>query len=509
MDALTRTCLLLHASKHAQSAAFPIFAFQIQAISYPHKRGQQDRRRTIISQRRHAHSRRHVSSTTLHIPETSPTTQSPSSPAPVMPAPTAPLSCLPLSTLIRSYLVTSVSSIPFLLRPSLATLAFLANAKSPFLSPDTNPLIRLGLKKTLYAQFCAGETTAEIKGTVAQLKEMGYAGVILGYAKEVVLSGKDAEALDSGLDCAEQERCNQEEVSSWAKGNLDTVRLAEEGDFVALKFTGAGRQAMQSLLKGERCKPELEEATHEICRLAKERGVRLLFDAEQTAVQKAIDSWTIHFMQEYNREGKALVYGTYQAYLKSTPEKLKQHMEEARNGGWTLGVKLVRGAYLGSDPRELFWEGIEGTHRCYDGIAAAIMQRSWNDVLKGEGSMPQCDLVLASHNRESVKKARAIRDKQARLGEKRIEMVYGQLMGMADNVSCELVQAAKERKETAKSANEVDIPQAFKYLVWGSVGECSKYLLRRAQENRDAVTRTVEGRQALGQELGRRMGFLR
>ncbi len=338
---------------------------------------------------------------------------------------------------------------------------------------------------------------------------MGYAGVILGYAKEVVLSGKDAEALDSGLDCSEQEKCNREEVSAWAQGNLDTVRLAEEGDFVALKFTGAGRQAMQSLLKGERCKPELEEATHKICRLAKERGVRLLFDAEQTAVQEAIDSWTIHFMKQYNKDGKALVYGTYQAYLKSTTEKLKRHVGEAKSGGWTLGVKLVRGAYLGSDPRELFWEDIEGTHRCYDGIAAAIMKRSWNDVLRGEGSMPECDLVLASHNRESVKKARAIRDGQARAGEKRGEMIYGQLMGMADNVSCELVQAAKERREAAESAKDVDIPQAFKYLVWGSVGECSKYLLRRAQENRDAVTRTVEGRQALGQELARRLGLLR
>jgi len=79
---------------------------------------------------------------------------------------------------------------------------------------------------------------------------------------------------------------------------------------------------------------------------------------------------------------------------------------------------------------------------------------------------------------------------------------------MADNVSCELVQAAKEARETVKN-EEVDIPQAFKYLVWGSVGECSKYLLRRAQENRDAVTRTVEGRQALGHEVARRLGLVK
>ena len=369
----------------------------------------------------------------------------------------------------------------------------------------------MALKKTLYAQFCAGETPAEIKGTVAQLKVMGYAGVILGYGKEVVLQGRDAEALDAGLDCEEQDRCTREEIAAWKNGNLETVRLADRGDFVALKFTGAGRQAMQKLLKGEICGPELEDATHDICRLARERGVKLLFDAEQNAVQAAIDRWTVHFMKEYNQEGKggALVYGTYQAYLKSTPAKLVKHMEEARKGGWTLGVKLVRGAYLGSDPRHLMWENIEATHRCYDGIAEAVIGRKWNDVLRGEGEMAQADLVLASHNRQSVKRARAIRDEQARHGEERIQMVYGQLMGMADNVSCELVQEAKESREMVKMGREVDVPQAFKYLVWGTVAECSKYLLRRAQENRDAVTRTVEGRRALGKELARRMGFVR
>jgi proline dehydrogenase len=412
--------------------------------------------------------------------------------------------------LLRSYLITTVSSLPILLRPSLAALSFLAHAKSPLFSADTNPLIRMALKKTLYAQFCAGETPGEIRSTVAQLKQMGYAGVILGYAKEVVLEGRDAEALDARPDCVEQERCNAEEIATWKNGNLETVRLADKGDFVALKFSGAGRQALQQLLKGNICGPELEDATHTICRLAKERGVKLLFDAEQNAVQAAIDRWTMHFMRFYNqsRRGGALVYGTYQAYRKDTPAKLVKHMEEAKSRGFTLGVKLVRGAYLGSDPRHLMWATIEETHRCYDGIAEAVIRRKWNDVLRGEGEMAAADLVLASHNRQSVKRARAIRDQQAGEGESRIEMVYGQLMGMADNVSCELVQEAQESREVAKT-KEVDVPQAFKYLVWGTVGQCSKYLLRRAQENRDAVTRTAEGRRALGRELARRMGFVR
>jgi len=102
----------------------------------------------------------------------------------------------------------------------------------------------------------------------------------------------------------------------------------------------------------------------------------------------------------------------------------------------------------------------------------------------------------------------AVRDEQTLKGEEKTELVYGQLMGMADHVSCALIQKAQLVKEnTDDKASAGDEPQAFKYIVWGTVGECTKYLLRRAQENKDAVQRTVEGRKALSKELGRRMGL--
>jgi proline dehydrogenase len=47
---------------------------------------------------------------------------------------------------------------------------------------------------------------------------------------------------------------------------------------------------------------------------------------------------------------------------------------------------------------------------------------------------------------------------------------------MADEVSCEFVQAGKV--EGGGSGEAVDVPKAYKYLVWGTTGECMKYLLR-------------------------------
>ena len=204
------------------------------------------------------------------------------------------------------------------------------------------------------------------------------------------------------------------------------------------------------------------------------------------------------------------MYGTYQAYLRSTPATLAEHLDIAQREGFRLGVKLVRGAYLGSDPRHLFWAEKEETDRVYDGIAEALITRKYNDVLrphdKNSGAVPEVDAVLASHNHATVRKAMGLRKQQTDRGEKMIDMVYGQLMGMADEVSCELVLAGTPSEGfDVNKESQVRGPRAFKYLVWGSVGECTKYLLRRAEENRDAVLRAKETRSVLWDELCRRL----
>ena len=426
-------------------------------------------------------------------------------------APASSMSILPLPSLIRSYLITSISSYSALLRPSMALLSFIAHAKSPLLNPDTSPLLRLALKSTFYAQFCAGETPAEVRSTLSGLRRLGYKGVILGHAKEAVLSKEEANALSVAEKDAEEELRNDKDIGTWKANLIATVDLAEKDDFVWLKFTGAGQQALQHLSRGVPCASVFEQAVHEICQKAEARGVRLLVDAEQNLLQDGIDNWTMYFAKRYNKGGKALMYGTYQAYKRKTPEVLAKHLNSAREEGFTLGVKLVRGAYLGSDPRELFWSTIEETHQCFDEIAVALMKQQYGGMLRpierGSQELPKTDLVLATHNAESVRIAQELRNDQAETGEHRIRLAYGQLMGMADNVSCDLVKAARDGTE--RGAPNVDLPAAYKYLVWGKMGDCMKYLLRRAQENKDAVSRTVDARKALGKELGRRLGLVK
>ncbi|KAI3538631.1 proline dehydrogenase [Colletotrichum filicis] len=394
--------------------------------------------------------------------------------------PPKPLSILPLNVIVRSLLTSTISSSPILLPPSLWLMSVLAHATNPLLNPDKNLLLRFFLKKTVYAQFCAGETPAgetpaEVGRTIKGLKDIGFSGVILGYAKEVVLTNA--------------------QKKNW-------VLLAEPGDFVALKFTGAGHQALDSLAERLPRSAALTDAINSVCSLASERGVRLLFDAEQASLQPVIDDWTMEYMRKYNTAPRqALVYGTYQAYLKSTPETLSRHLRVAREEGFTLGVKLVRGAYIGTDPRHLIHETKEGTDACYDGIAESLLKKQWGNVLQGDLRMPSISLIIASHNAEPVRRARKV----CIDGEACTEVVFAQLQGMADEVSCELVCPTGLGNMREQKRAESQAIEAYKYLVWGSTGECMKYLLRRAHENRDAVQRTRSGRNAMFSELVRRM----
>lgn len=147
----------------------------------------------------------------------------------------APLSVLPLTAVLRSLATTTVSSSRLLLPPSLAAMSVLANTESPLLNPDRNPLLRAFMKRTFYAQFCAGEDPAEVRRTIDGLKRMGFSGVILGYAKEVVLSEEQRKDLASSQTGEAAEDCVRNEITPWAAGTMETVKLAQPGDFVALK----------------------------------------------------------------------------------------------------------------------------------------------------------------------------------------------------------------------------------------------------------------------------------
>ncbi|KAI5306106.1 proline dehydrogenase [Ascosphaera pollenicola] len=429
------------------------------------------------------------------------------------------LSILPLSSIVRSLLITSISSYPRLLDSSLALLNFVTRTKYAILDADRNPIIKYALGRTVYDQFCAGERPEQINRTIKDLKDRGFAGAVLGYAKEVVLADDEANDINNVVSKTGETARDIAEITNWKNNQIETINLAGHGNFVNMKWTGAGRLTLERMLKGLPPSLTLAAANAELCREAKDKGVSILVDAEQQAIQNTIDTWAVDLMREWNKPGlPAVVYNTYQAYLRSVPSTVAKHLHLAETEGWVLGVKLVRGAYLNSDPRHLIWATKEETNRSYDGVAESLITQSYNNVVQplevknetGAASLsgttfPEVNLVLASHNRDSVLKARTLRNKQMQSGEKMIRMAYGQLYGMADDISCALIHGDANTQAQVQAGLKVEKPRVFKAVIWGNMQDCSEYLLRRGYENRDAASRTADTRNAMAAELRRRM----
>ena len=150
------------------------------------------------------------------------------SPASPLSSSSSPLAKLPLSSVLRSLLILSASSSTILLKPCIFTLSVLANPKSSLLDVSKNPLLYSLIKHTIYKQFNAGESKLEVQQSIREIKALGYRGVFLGYAREL-LAGEGAQLSDAG------QAAERAEIQQWLDGTLQTVDMAQEGDFVALK----------------------------------------------------------------------------------------------------------------------------------------------------------------------------------------------------------------------------------------------------------------------------------
>eukprot|EP01137_Pigoraptor_chileana_P012718 Opistho-2@65383 len=70
-----------------------------------------------------------------------------------------------------------------------------------------------------------------------------------------------------------------------------------------------------------------------------------MIDAEETWIQDTIDALALEMMTEFNKE-KLIVYNTYQMYRHDKLADLKADYLIAKETGFILGVKMVRGAYM-------------------------------------------------------------------------------------------------------------------------------------------------------------------
>lgn len=325
--------------------------------------------------------------------------------------------------------------------------------------PVTNFAMKMGLpikgiiKATIFKHFCGGETITECNDTINNLSKGGV-GTILDYSVE----GEDEEAVFDNT---------RDEI-------ILTIKRAAGDKAVPItvfKVTGVGRfSLLEKLDAGIKLTPEEETEWEKvqgrvlaICNKAFESSVPVMIDAEETWIQKTIDQLALDMMLEFNKQS-IIVYNTYQLYRHDKLASLKEDYGIAVKGGFILGAKLVRGAYMEKERKRATEMGypslIQPDKRSTDKDYDAALYFCVDNLEK-------IAFVAGTHNENSCKVlADLLNDKK--VAHDHPHVYFSQLLGMSDNLSFNLADAGYN---------------VAKYVPYGPVKSVLPYLFRRAQEN--------------------------
>ncbi|MEL6712572.1 MAG: proline dehydrogenase family protein [Planctomycetota bacterium] len=331
------------------------------------------------------------------------------------------------------------------------------------------PGAQWGVKRTIYRQFVGGTSLDGALPTIQRLHGRGVTS-ILDYGAEAKSSEEDFELYRGKI--------------------LEAIAFGERtpaANSIALKVTGLARNEILEALNDTRIdfsrdlEPELArvvERLDAVCAAAAQANVQVNIDAEESWFQNTVDQLADEMMRRHNG-AQPIVLNTFQLYRHDRLAFLRTSFERAEAGGYLLGAKLVRGAYMEKErdrAGELGYESpiqpdLASTHRDYDDAVRFCLEHH-----------ERVGVVIGSHNENSMRLGARLMDE---LGIPRAHphVQFAQLLGMSDNLTFNLAAAGFN---------------AAKYLVYGPVTDVLPYLVRRAQENT-----SVTG------EVGRELGMIR
>lgn len=336
------------------------------------------------------------------------------------------------------------------------------------------PFVTGIVKNTLFSQFVGGESREKSMEVVKQLFRH-HIGSIFDYSKEGIENEAD---FDQTYD----------EI-------LQNIKFAEGNPaipFVVFKPTGFGRFDLYAeVQEGKQLTTSEKEEWQRIlnryegaCKLAHEKNVTLMVDAEETWIQEAVDEIVNGMMAKYNRE-KPVVWNTVQMYRTGRIEYLNEDLKRANENNYFLGYKFVRGAYMEKErerAKEMNYpDPIQPTKQASDDNFNAAIDFVMNHLDK-------VSAFFGTHNEKSTELVMD-RMKERNLPNDYEKIHFGQLYGMSDNITYFL----GENKYNAA-----------KYLPYGTVKDVVPYLTRRAQENTSVAGQTGRELGLIEKELKRR-----
>ncbi len=330
------------------------------------------------------------------------------------------------------------------------------------------------VKPTIFSHFVGGETLVESLPRVNTLAQFGVKS-ILDYSVEgkgTLKSQEDAfnEILNSIRNAAQNPNIT---FSVFKPTGLVSIPILEK--------VSKG----QSLLEEEQEQFALfKERVKTLCSTSAQANTPILIDAEDSWYQKAIDDVVREMMAEYNRE-QVLVYNTLQMYRTDRLNFLKDEYALAKDKGYKLGIKFVRGAYMEKERERALKMGYPSPIH----PTKADTDKAFNDAQEfAFNHIDTISIFCGTHNEDSVNKlCQLMHDAGVKNNDRRI--TFSQLLGMSDNISFLLGHLGYN---------------VTKYIPYGPVREVMPYLIRRAQENTSVKGQTGRELSLIKQELHRR-----
>lgn len=330
------------------------------------------------------------------------------------------------------------------------------------------------IRATVFDHFCGGVTEEDCMPTIDKM-----------YAKKV----------HSVLDYSAEGKEDEEQFDLTMEKTLNNIKFGKELDsvpFAVFKPSGFGKlEIYRKLTEGEPLDAHekiewkrVEERYDIVCKAAYDRDVPLLIDAEESWMQTAADDLIEEMMRKYNQE-KVIVFGTLQLYRWDRLDYLKKLHQRAKEQGFMIGMKLVRGAYMEKERERAEEKGYKDPI-CVDKQATDDM---FNEVMKYMfKNIDDMALFAGTHNEES---SYLLMDLLAKSGVDKddIRVWFGQLYGMSDHISYNLADGGYN---------------VAKYLPYGPVRDVMPYLIRRAEENTSVAGQTTRELDLLKTERKRR-----
>ena len=373
--------------------------------------------------------------------------------------------------LIRDYQIFRLINQSWLVKIGTRTASGLMNAgiKAP---------IAFGMRPTIYATFCGGDTLQLATKKIDQLYKYKVQSV-LDYGVE----GKEAE----------------EDFIRTANAIKEAILFAKNNnavDIVCSKFTGLIPFAILEKMHDEAALTDeanavlekAKERIYSLAQLAYDNDVSLFVDAEESWIQHPLDDLTFDLMSKFNKE-KPIIYNTLQFYRKDRLHFFKNVVNNAKQAGFIYAAKLVRGAYMEKEERRAakfnYENPIQATKDETD--------NDYNDALRfAVDNIEHVAICVATHNEDSTLLATELMQKK-KLQNNHQHVHFSQLLGMSDNISFNL------------AANGYN---ASKYMPYGPVKDVIPYLIRRAQENTSVSGQMGRELKLLKDEVRRRKLFV-